>query len=87
MNTPITIDVPYTSGNRYHTHQVLNQAEPASGFNAFTGDVVLREAIQRETPWAAARCEALGAVAGFFWTWTRTEVNCSSTSARRFSAY
>ena len=64
MNTPITIDVPYTSGNRYHTHQVLNQAEPASGFNAFTGDVVLREAIQRETPWAAARCEALGAVAG-----------------------
>lgn len=64
MNKPITIDVPHTSGNRYHTHQVLNQAEPASGFNAFTDDTVLREAVQRETPWAATRCEALGAVAG-----------------------
>ena len=49
---------------RYSTHQVLNQAKPASGFNAFTGDVVLREAVEREAPWAADRCEALGALAG-----------------------
>lgn len=64
MNKPITTDVPFTSGNRYNTHEVLNQAQPASDFNAFTGDAVVRTAIQREAPWAAARCEALGAVAG-----------------------
>lgn len=50
--------------DRYSTHKVLNQARPATGFNAFSGDVVLREAIQREAPWAADRCAALGAVAG-----------------------
>jgi len=46
---------------RYGTHKVLNQAKPAAGF---TGDAVLRAAIEREAPWAADRCEALGAVAG-----------------------
>lgn len=46
------------------THEVLNQARPASGFNAFSGDAVLRAAIEREAPWAADRCVALGAVAG-----------------------
>ncbi|WP_024514335.1 acyl-CoA dehydrogenase family protein [Bradyrhizobium sp. Tv2a-2] len=50
--------------NRYGTHRVLNQAKAAVGFNAFTGDAVLRAAIEREAPWAADRCEALGAVAG-----------------------
>lgn len=50
--------------DRYTTHEVRNQAAPASGFNAFAGDVVLREAIAREAPWAADRCAALGAVAG-----------------------
>lgn len=49
---------------RYGTHTVLNQAQPASGFNAFTGDAVLRAAIEREAPWAAGRCEALGALVG-----------------------
>ncbi|MDZ7864396.1 acyl-CoA dehydrogenase family protein [Acidovorax sp.] len=49
---------------RYATHTVLNQAQPASGFNAFTGDAVLRAAIEREAPWAAGRCEALGALVG-----------------------
>ena len=49
---------------RYSTHEVLNQAKPASGFNAFSGDVVLREAVEREAPWAADRCEALGTLAG-----------------------
>ena len=46
------------------THEVRNQAQPASGFNAFTGDAVLTAAIERHAPWAAARCAALGAVAG-----------------------
>jgi putative acyl-CoA dehydrogenase len=50
--------------SRYSTHEVLNQATPAIGFNAFTGDAVLRAAIEREAPWAADRCEALGACAG-----------------------
>lgn len=50
--------------HRYSTHEVRNQARPASGFNAFTGDAVLRAAIEREAPWAADRCQALGAVAG-----------------------
>jgi putative acyl-CoA dehydrogenase len=52
------------SPDRYNTHKVLNQARPASGFNAFTGDAVLRAAIDREAPWAADRCETLGALAG-----------------------
>ncbi|WP_234413633.1 acyl-CoA dehydrogenase family protein, partial [Ideonella sp. A 288] len=49
---------------RYDTHEVRNQALPAAAFNAFTGDVVLREAIARDAPWAAERCAALGALAG-----------------------
>jgi putative acyl-CoA dehydrogenase len=53
-----------SAADRYATHDVLNQAAPAAGFNAFTGDAVLRAAIAREAPWAADRCEALGAVAG-----------------------
>jgi putative acyl-CoA dehydrogenase len=49
---------------RFDTHVVTNQASPARDFNAFTGDIVLRDAIAREAPWAAPRCSALGAVAG-----------------------
>jgi putative acyl-CoA dehydrogenase len=52
------------SASRYGTHKVLNQAKPATGFNAFTGDAALRAAIEREAPWAADRCKALGAIAG-----------------------
>lgn len=52
------------AGSRFDTHVVRNQALPATGFNAFTGDVVLQDAIAREAPWAAGRCEALGAAAG-----------------------
>ena len=54
----------HSSAGRYCTHEVRNQAKPATGFNAFSGDVVLRAAINREAPWAADRCEALGALAG-----------------------
>lgn len=64
MNKPLPSVVLEVSVDRYSTHEVLNQARPASGFNAFTGDAVLRAGIAREAPWAAERCTALGAVAG-----------------------
>ncbi len=50
--------------DRFSTHAVLNQAHPATGFNAFADDAVLSAAIAREAPWAADRCAALGALAG-----------------------
>jgi putative acyl-CoA dehydrogenase len=61
MSSTILSDL---SPDQYSTHKVLNQARPARGFNAFTGDAVLRGAIDREASWAADRCAALGAVAG-----------------------
>jgi putative acyl-CoA dehydrogenase len=64
MNKAFSSATLEASSERYSTHKVLNQAKPASGFNAFTGDAVLRAAIEREAPWAADRCEALGAIAG-----------------------
>lgn len=64
MNQALSSNTLDSPASRYGTHQVLNQAKPAAGFNAFTGDAVLRAAIDREAPWAADRCEALGAVAG-----------------------
>ena len=41
MNKPLPAGVLEGPADRYSTHQVLNQALPASGFNAFTGDAVL----------------------------------------------
>ncbi|PWW46440.1 hypothetical protein DFR36_104226 [Melaminivora alkalimesophila] len=64
MNKPLTAEVLRAPADAYRTHEVYNQAQPAAGFNAFTGDAVLRAAIGRETPWAEARCQALGALAG-----------------------
>ncbi|MCW5263363.1 acyl-CoA dehydrogenase [Verminephrobacter eiseniae] len=64
MNKPLTPDLLAVSTDRYSTHQVANQAQPASGYDAFGGDAVLRSAIEREAPWAASRCAALGAVVG-----------------------
>ena len=64
MNKPLPAGVLDVAADRYSTHQVLNQARPASGFNAYTGDVVLTAGIEREAPWAAERCASLGAVAG-----------------------
>lgn len=63
MNARIEADAA-TPGTRYDTHRVLNQAAPASGFNAYGDDAVLVAAIGREAPWAAGRCAALGALAG-----------------------
>ena len=68
MNKPLppeaTMDLQYATADRFSTHKVFNQAQPASAFNAFTGDVVVRAAIEREAPWAADRCAALGAAVG-----------------------
>lgn len=64
MNDPLPASLLQGTSGPYGTHQVLNQARPASAFNAFTGDAVLSAAIEREAPWAAARCAALGQVAG-----------------------
>ena len=64
MNQPTITESLAAPANRYQTHEVRNQAQPASGFNAFSNDNVLTAAISREAPWAAERCAALGAVAG-----------------------
>ena len=64
MNKPLAAEVLAPGVRRYDTHEVLNQARPAEGFNAFSDDIVMREAIAREAPWAAERCAALGAAAG-----------------------
>ena len=64
MNKPLPAHILEVPSDRYSTHKVFNQAQPASGFNAFSGDAVLRAAIERESPWAFSRCEALGAAAG-----------------------
>ncbi|MBN9449339.1 MAG: acyl-CoA dehydrogenase family protein [Bosea sp.] len=46
------------------THQVLNQARPATGWNAFSGDTVLQGVVARLVPWATGKAGALGALAG-----------------------
>ena len=46
------------------THQVLNQAKPATGYNAFTDDAVLRDQVERYAPWSVANATAIGALAG-----------------------
>lgn len=52
------------TNDRYSTHKVLNQANPATGYNAFTSDAVLSSAIEREAPWAKEKCAALGVAVG-----------------------
>lgn len=64
MNRVLSADTPEADPGRHTTHEVRNQAKPATGFNAFTGDVFLRNAVDRDAPWAADRCAALGAIAG-----------------------
>lgn len=65
MNAPTpSQNVLETSADRYSTHVVKNQAAMPTGFNAFDDDVVLKAAIEREAPWAASRCAAIGQLAG-----------------------
>jgi putative acyl-CoA dehydrogenase len=49
---------------RFSTHDVKNQADLPIGFNAFENDIVLKNAIEREAPWAFSRCSKLGALVG-----------------------
>ncbi len=50
---------------QFDTHEVLNQAPPLEGYNVFSADSALNEAIEREgAGWARAELEALGARAG-----------------------
>jgi putative acyl-CoA dehydrogenase len=46
------------------THQVLNQARAATGWNAFSDDAVLQRVVTRGAPWVADKAGALGAHAG-----------------------
>lgn len=65
MNKPY--EPPFTTSTpslAAATHQVLNQAAPACGFNAFDGDEALRALVMKIAPWAAQKCSALGALAG-----------------------
>lgn len=64
MNTSVSSPLIDNSTSRYTTHSVLNQAKPATGFNAFTCDTVLNSAIQREAIWAFDKCNALGEIVG-----------------------
>lgn len=66
MNAPIPTEPLNTRPptDRFSTHEVRNQAALPVGFNAFDGDAVLRAAVAREAPWAAAHCSALGRLAG-----------------------
>ena len=61
---PADVLPPQNQAGRYATHVVHNQASVPMGFNAFAHDAVLSAAIARETPWAAARCQALGQLVG-----------------------
>ena len=66
MNAPLNQPAILRSRlpDRYATHEVMNQAMPATGFNAFEGDAVLRGVVSRDVPWARVRCAALGRLAG-----------------------
>jgi putative acyl-CoA dehydrogenase len=47
------------------THQVTNQPPPLVGYNAWSGDSILREAVQREGGgWIAGRADDLGELVG-----------------------
>src|SRR3954452_9830369 len=47
------------------THEVTNQPPPLAGFNAFTADRTLVEAVEREgAGWAVDRLTATGALVG-----------------------
>ena len=46
------------------THEVANQPPPLEGYNLFTSDRVLIEAVRREAAWAEDRVRRLGEIAG-----------------------
>jgi putative acyl-CoA dehydrogenase len=67
MNMPVESSAAvfqFDPASGVETHQVLNQAAPCTGHNAFSGDVALRELVARHAPWCIANAAALGALAG-----------------------
>lgn len=46
------------------THRVLNQSRPSVGYNAFSGDIALRERVAGPASWAIPAAAGLGALAG-----------------------
>lgn len=64
MNMPDEMLVGLRPGSRHAAHEVKNQARPATGYNAFLGDVALTGIVNAYAPWAEAKCVALGDVAG-----------------------
>lgn len=64
-NPPAPADDPLAPSRRFVTHAVENQAPPLAGFNAYTGDLALRDAVHREgAGWADAQLTAFGEVSG-----------------------
>lgn len=59
------MDQDILPSTRFITHTVTNQAPPLIGFNAYAGDLALREALQREGgAWAEQQLLAFGELAG-----------------------
>ena len=50
--------------NLHVTHEVLNQAGPATGWNAFSDDRLLVALVERYAPWVKDKAARLGAHAG-----------------------
>lgn len=66
MNAALPVHAlsPSPAADRFSTHSVKNQADFPCGFNAFDGDLVLKAALERDAPWAAAKASAIGELAG-----------------------
>ena len=58
------VAVAATKASSFATHEVRNQARPATGFNAFDDDRALSSLIAKFTPWAKDKLSTLGAHAG-----------------------
>jgi len=67
MNMPVESSAAafrFNPAGGAETHEVLNQAAPCIGHNAFSGDTALRELVARHAPWCIPGAAALGALAG-----------------------
>ena len=58
------VAVAEVKASPFATHEVRNQARPATGFNAFEDDRALSGLIAKLAPWARDKLSALGAHAG-----------------------
>jgi len=66
MNMPVEVAhlMPMAAPGAAQTHEVLNQARPSEGYNAFDSDVALRSVVAEVAPWFAQQASALGRIAG-----------------------